>query len=313
MAGNLPRKIKSIHELLQLQGLPDTRHPLISVLNIAELKKVPKYGPDIVAATNFYFIGMSRFTQFCLKMKYGQQEYDFDKGVMSFIAPGQVFNFIGDQEDDMDRSGWLLLLHPDFLWNHPLALKIKQYEFFDYAVNEALFLSDNEEQTISGLFRNIEQEYSANIDKFSQGIIISLIESLLGYSERFYQRQFITRKITHHGIVSHLEAMLEKAFSPEALEMNGVPTVKDISGQLNISPNYLSSLLKTLTGNSTQQHIQEKIIEKAKEKLIMTDLSVNEIAFELGFEYPQSFSKLFKTKANISPLEFRKSGRFIKP
>lgn len=308
MAGNLPLKLKSINEFLQLRGLPDTKHPLVSVINITELKQQPK-NLDVVVTTDFYFIGMSRFTQTCLKMMYGQQEYDFDKGVMNFIAPGRVFGFNGDQEEEMNKSGWLLLLHPDFLWNHPLALKIKQYEFFEYTVNEALFLSDNEEQTINGLFKNIEQEYSTNIDPFSQGIIISLIESLLGYSARFYQRQFITRKITHHGIVSQLEALLEKAFSQEMLEENGIPTVKDISGQLNISPNYLSGLLKTLTGSSTQQHIQEKIIGKAKERLMMTDLSVNEIAFELGFEYPQSFSKLFKTKTNISPLAFRKSGR----
>lgn len=309
MAGNLPLKIKGVSELIQLRGLPGTRHPLISVINIAGLKELPKH-PDRMLTTDFYFIGMSRFTRSCVKMNYGQQEYDFDKGVMNFIAPGRVFSFDAGLVNEMNPSGWLLLLHPDFLWSHPLALKIKQYEFFDYSVNEALFLSDNEEQTISGLFKNIEQEYSANIDKFSQGIIISLIESLLGYSERFYQRQFITRKITHHGILSQLEVLLEKAFSPEAIEENGIPTVKDISARLNISPNYLSGLLKTLTGNSTQQHIHKKIIEKAKEKLVMTDLSVNEIAFELGFEYPQSFSKLFKTKTNISPLEFRKSGRF---
>ncbi|HEY9259898.1 AraC family transcriptional regulator [Chitinophaga sp.] len=309
MTGNLPLKIKGIQELLQLRGLPVTKHPLISVLNITELKERPK-NLDIVVTTDFYFIGMSKSTQSCLKMKYGQQEYDFDKGVMKFIAPGRVFSFNTDQVEEIDLDGWLLMVHPDFFWKHPLAFKIKQYEFFDYTVNEALFLSDNEEQTISGLFKNIEQEYSANIDKFSQGIIISFIESLLGYSERFYQRQFITRKITHHGIVSQLETLLEKIFSQKVLEENGVPTVKDISSQLNISPNYLSGLLKTLTGNSTQQHIQEKIIEKAKERLMMTDLSVNEIAFELGFEYPQSFSKLFKTKTNISPLEFRKSSRF---
>jgi AraC-like DNA-binding protein len=309
MAGNLPLKIKGINELVQLRGLPATKHPLISVINIAELQKRPEK-VDIAATTDFYFIGMGKFTHACLKMKYGQQEYDFDKGIMKFIAPGRVFSFNTDPVEELELSGWLLMLHPDFLWNHPLALKIKQYEFFDYSVNEALFLSDSEEQTISGLFKNIEQEYSTNIDKFSQGIIISLIESLLGYAERFYQRQFITRTITHHGIVSQLDALLEKAFSQEALEENGIPTVKDISTQLNISPNYLSGLLKTLTGNSTQQHIQEKIIEKAKERLMTTDLSVNEIAFELGFEYPQSFSKLFKTKTNISPLEFRKSGRF---
>ncbi len=309
MAGNLPLKIKGVNELLQLRGLPATKHPLISVIDIAGLKELPQQ-VDMPLTTDFYFIGMSRFTRSCVKMKYGQQEYDFDKGVMNFIAPGRVFSFDAGLAEEIDPSGWLLLLHPDFLWKHPLALKIKQYQFFDYTVNEALFLSDHEEQTIRGLFKNIEQEYSTNIDRFSQGIIISLIESLLGYSERFYQRQFITREITHHGILSQLEALLEKAFSREVLEKNGPPTVKDISSQLNISPNYLSGLLKTLTGNSTQQHIQEKIIEKAKEKLIMTDLSVNEIAFELGFEYPQSFSKLFKTRTNISPLGFRKSGRF---
>jgi len=308
MAGNLPLKIKGIHELLQLRGLPDTKHPLISVINIAELKEQPK-NLDRTVTTDFYFISMSKSTQSCVKMKNGHEEYDFDKGVMNFIAPGRVFSFKADQVEGMKPSGWLLLLHPDFLWSHPLALKIRQYEFFDYTVNEALFLSDNEEQIINGLFRNIEREYLTSIDKFSQGIIISFTEALLGYSERFYQRQFITRKITHHGIVGQLEALLEKAFSQEILKVNGIPTVKGISSQLHLSPNYLSSLLKTFTGNSTQQHIQEKIIEKAKERLIMTDLSVNEIAFELGFEYPQSFSKLFKTKTNVSPLEFRRSGR----
>ncbi|WP_343070987.1 helix-turn-helix transcriptional regulator [Chitinophaga qingshengii] len=229
---------------------------------------------------------------------------------MKFIAPGRIFSFNTDEVEDITLSGWLLMLHPDFLWNHPLAQKMRQYEFFDYSMNEALFLSDEEEQTMTGLFKTIAQEYSAHIDAFSQGIIISLIEAMLGYSARFYQRQFITRKITHHDIVRKLDALLEKAFTQDALEENGIPTVKDISRQLNISPNYLSGMLKTLTGNSTQQHIQERIIEKAKERLILTDLSVNEIAFELGFEYPQSFSKLFKTWTNMSPLAFRKAGRF---
>lgn len=309
MTGKLPTKIKGITELLRLRNLPDTKHPLITVLNIDELER-QSGDTDIVVTTDFYFIGMGNSAQSCLKMKYGQEEYDFDKGVMNFIAPGRVFGFNAGQDNDINRFGWLLLLHPDFLWNHPLALKMKQYEFFDYKVNEALFLSDSEEQVISGLFRNIWQEYSTSIDTFSQGIIISLIESLLGYAARFYQRQFITRKITNHSIINQLNTLLEKAFTTEALEENGIPTVKDISAQLNISPNYLSGLLKTFTGNSTQQHIQEKIIEKAKAKLIMTDLSVNEIAFELGFEYPQSFSKLFRTKTNLSPLAFRKAGRF---
>lgn len=301
MGKRVPLKIKRISELLQLRGLPATRHPLISVINIAELKQPPE-NADLLLCTDFYFIGMSAWTQSCIKMPH----YDFDKGVMNFIAPGRVFSFNVVQQE-MPRSGWLLLLHPDFLLNYP---GLKRYEFFDYAVNEALFLSEEEEQIVNGLFANIQREYSTNIDTFSRGIIISLIESLMKYAERFYQRQFITREVSHHSIVHQLGVILEAAFSREVLEKNGVPTVKDISGQLNLSPNYLSGVLKTLTGSSTQQHIQEKIIAKAKERLVMTDLSVNEIAFELGFEYPQSFSKLFRTRVKLSPLEFRKAERF---
>ncbi|MCW3463464.1 helix-turn-helix domain-containing protein [Chitinophaga nivalis] len=308
MSGNLPLKIKGISQLLQLRGLPKSKHPLIAVFDIATIKELPNH-LETPLTTDFYFIGLKQFLPCVVKMKYGQQEQDFDEGQMRFIAPGQVFSYYAYPTEEINQSGWLLLVHPDFLWNSPLAKKIKQYEFFGYSMHEALFLSEQEELTMKGLFRNIEQEYSTNIDQFSQGIIISLIESLLGYAERFYQRQFITRKITHHSIANQLEALLEKAFTPEILAQNGIPTVKYISGQLNISPNYLSSLLKMLTGNSTQQHIQEKIIEKAKERLVTTDLSVNEIAFELGFEYPQSFSKLFRTKTNYSPLAFRKFSR----
>lgn len=293
----LPIKIKSIQALLELRGLPASRHPLISVINIAELK-APAKEVDLRVTTDLYFIGMSHFTEGCVNLG----AYDFDKGVMNFIGPGRVFSFNAGQVQD----GWLLLLHPDYLWKHGLAARIKQFEFFDYAMNEALFLSEAEEQTITGLFKMIEQEYGNNIDTYSAGITIPLIETLLGYAERFYQRQFITREVSHHGIVGQLDALLENAFSREMLAKHGIPTVKGISARLNISANYLSGLLKTHTGSNTQQHIQAKIIEKAKEQLMMTDRSVNEIAFELGFEYPQSFSKLFKTKVQLTPLQFRR-------
>lgn len=200
-----------------------------------------------------------------------------------------------------------MMIHPDFLWNTPLAKNIHNYEFFDYSVTEALFLSDSEEEIINNIVRNIRKEYQSNIDKFSQNIIISQIETLLNYSERFYQRQFITRKVTNHQILDRLEAVLEGHFNSADLASIGLPTVQHIADELNISPNYLSSLLKMLTGESTQQHIHNKLIEKAKEKLSTSDLSVGEIAYELGFEHSQSFSKLFKAKTNISPLEFRKS------
>lgn len=188
-----------------------------------------------------------------------------------------------------------------------MAKKIKQYEFFDYSVNEALFLSEKEEEILNNIIRNIRQEYHSNIDQFSQDIIISQIETLLSYSERFYQRQFITRKITNHQILDRLETLLSDYFNSDDLATKGLPSVQYISDHLNVSPTYLRSVLKTLTGQSTQQHIHDKLIEKAKEKLTTTSLSVSEIAYELGFEHLQSFSKLFKTKTQVSPLEFRQS------
>jgi len=254
---------------------------------------------------DFYSISLKR--GFSAQIKYGQQEYDFDEGLMFFMSPGQVFRIEAEQNPVSKLSGWMLLVHPDFLWNTSLAKTIKRYEYFGYSVNEALFLSEKEEATITNIIQNIQQEYHANIDKFSQDIIIAQIELLLSYSERFYQRQFITRKIANHAILNRLEELLADYFNSDDLVNKGLPTVQSIADALNMSPNYLSGLLKVLTGQSTQQHIHEKLIEKAKEKLSTTDMSVTEIAYELGFEHPQSFSKLFKTKTNLSPSEFRHS------
>lgn len=240
-------------------------------------------------------------------MFYGQQQYDFDEGVMYFMAPNQLLRVSPSPQPDTQRSGWILLVHPDFLWNSSLAKKIKDYEYFGYSINEALFLSDKEERIITDIILNIKQEYHSNIDKFTQDIIISQIETLLNYAERFYQRQFITRKVTNHQILDRLEKLLDDYFNSDQVIAKGLPTVQYIAETLNVSPNYLSGLLKALTGQSTQQHIHDKLIEKAKEKLSTTTLSVSEIAYDLGFEHSQSFSKLFKTKTNFSPLEFRQS------
>ena len=253
---------------------------------------------------DFYYISLKK--GFRNKLFYGQQTYDFDEGMMYFVAPNQIIRGGGPSPDD-DLSGWILLIHPDLLWGSPLAKKIKQYEYFDYSVNEALFLSDKEQAIINDIVNNIKGEYHSNIDKFSQDIIISHLETLLNYSERFYQRQFITRKITNHQVLGRLEKLLADYFDSDDLVIKGLPTVQYISESLNISPNYLRGLLKTLTGQSTQQHIHNKLIDKAKEKLSTTDLSVSEIAYELGFEHSQSFSRFFKSKTNQSPLGFRQS------
>jgi AraC family transcriptional regulator, transcriptional activator of pobA len=298
------QRIKTIAEFHRFRELPKPEHPLISVIDVATIQ-YPSSGEPQHLVTDFYSIALKRIHNG--KMRYGQQEYDFDEGVMFFLAPGQVYSVEPYGTEFLKQSGWLLLIHRDFLWNTPLAKGIKQYEYFDYSVNEALFLSDKEEAVIVSIFQNIRQEYHSNIDKFSQSIIISQIETLLNYSDRFYQRQFITRKITNHKILNRLEDVLTSYFTGDTVATKGLPSVEYVAEQLNVSPNYLSGLLKVLTGQGTQQHIHNKLIEKAKEKLSTSDLSVSEIAYELGFEHPQSFSKLFKTKTNLSPLEFRQS------
>ena len=302
MASIHPHRIKTISEFHQLRNLPGPEHPLISVNNFEDIKHLGDDEPKSLIL-DFYSIALKRNIHG--KLKYGQQEYDFDEGIMFFISPGQVFSVIADKE--LKHSGWSLLVHPDFLWNTALGQKIKQYEYFSYSVHEALFLSKKEETAIINIMKQIRQEYRSNIDKFSQDVIIAQLELLLTYAERFYQQQFITRKINNHQILNRLEDTLSAYFNSDDLMQKGLPTVQYVAETLNVSPNYLSSLLKVLTGQSTQQHIHEKLIEKAKEQLSTSSLSVSEIAYALGFEHPQSFSKLFKTKTNLSPLQFRQS------
>ena len=300
MATIKPHRIQSITEVHRLMGLPKPQHPLIGIVDLSKLKN--DSGIDAVLF-DLYVISLKRG---CDKLHYGQQQYDFDEGLMAFMSPGQILR--GEEKGvPSNLEGWMLFIHPDFLWGTSLAQKIKKYDYFDYSVNEALFLSEKEETIINSIAGNIQNEYQANMDKFSQDIFISHLETLLNYAERFYQRQFITRKITNHRILDRLENLLSDYFNSDDLVSKGLPTVQYVSDSLNVSPTYLRSLLKTLTGKSTQQHIHDKLIEKAKEKLSTTDLSISEIAYELGFEHPQSFSKLFKTKTNQSPMEFRLS------
>lgn len=304
MPNKKPIRIKSISEFHRMRGLPPPHHPLISVVDFAAVK-LGSQEANLHLILDFYVVFIKR--EISCKLKYGQQQYDFDKGVMFFIGSNQIFGVEACPNANSQPEGWMLLIHPDFLWNTSLAKTIQQYEYFGYSVNEALFLSAKEEATMINTVRSIEQEYLSNIDKFSQNIIISQIETILNYAERFYQRQFITRKVTSHQILHRLEDLLNDYFSNDEITRTGLPTVQFISEKLNISPSYLSGLLKVLTGQTTQQHIHEKLIEKAKEKLSSTNLSVSEIAYELGFKHPQSFTKLFRNKTNQSPVAFRAS------
>jgi AraC-like DNA-binding protein len=297
-------RFNSIAEFHKMSGLPKPEHPLVSLVDYG-LVDYQTDDTEISWMQNFYSIGLKRNIQG--KFKYGQQQYDFDEGLMTFVAPKQVVSITLDKSQTTKPSGLLLFIHPDFLWNTNLAKAISKYDFFGYNVNEALFMSEKEETVITDILKNIQREYHSSIDKFTQNIIIAQIEQLLGYCDRFYQRQFITRTKSNHQILARVETILDNYFNDENLIEKGSPTAQYLAEQLFLSPNYLGSLLKSLTGNSTQTHIHEKLIAKAKEKLSTTTLTVSEIAYELGFEHSQSFSKLFKTKTNQSPLEFRQS------
>ena len=296
--------INSIAEKHRLLSLPEPLHPLVSVIRISDTRFTDNPIWEQFSV-NFYCISLKR--NISAITKYGQQYYDYNKGVMTFVAPKQIMSLDAAQTDPLNpASGYALLVHPDFLYKHPLATTIKNYGFFSYAVNEALHLSDKEEKNIAEIFQKIDEEYQ-HIDRHTQDIILSQIDLLLNYSNRFYERQFITRKAVNHDVLTKMEQLLNDYFDNHESLKNGPPSVESLASQLNFSPHYLSDLLRSLTGQSAQQHIQDKLIDKAKEYLTVTNLSVAEIAYHLGFGYPQSFNKLFKKKTTLSPLEFRQT------
>ena len=300
---NTPLNMDSLSDMHRAFSLPAPAHPLISFINGATSRVITSHLPS---SHVLHFYKISYKPSLGGKLKYGQGYYDFDEGGLLFAAPHQIIGNHGNNDAEV-CSEYTLLIHPDFLWNYPLAKKIKQYGFFSYATNETLHLSDKEKETVISIFKIIEEELNSRIDDFSQDVIISQIELLLNYANRFYKRQFITRKAVSSDLLQTLEDILDEYFNTEVSLNGGIPTVHYLADKLNISPSYLSDMLRALTGQNAQQHIHHKLIDKAKEKLATTNLSVSEIAYHLGFEHPQSFNKLFKTKTNLSPLAFRRS------
>jgi AraC-like DNA-binding protein len=298
---NSPFRINSISELHRMLGLPKPLHPLISLIDNTTMVLDETYF-NASFLFNFYKISFKKTLKGVIS--YGQGYYDFDEGGLMFTAPNQLISIIGD---DKEYEGFSLLLHPDFIRNYPLGKNIKSYGFFSYEANEALHLSDKEKSIILSVLDNIQQELNGTIDDFSQDLMISYIEVLLNYSNRFYKRQFITRKAVNNDLLVKMEDVLSNYFDKEEPLDNGLLTVEYLAQHLNVSPRYLSDMLRSLTGQNAQQHIHEKLIEKAKEYLSTSHLTVAEIAYQLGFEHPQSFSKIFKKKTNVTPLEFRTS------
>ncbi|MGU3374988.1 helix-turn-helix domain-containing protein [Chryseobacterium sp. M5A1_1a] len=298
---NSPLKISSISELHSLLQLPGPLHPLVSLMDNERMS----INNDLLGKSfllNFYKISY-KFSMNGKKMGYGQGYYDFNEGGMMFTAPGQILS----PEENAEYCGYTLVVHPDFIRNYPLGKNIKNLGFFSYDTNEALHLSDHEKSIITGLLDSIKNELHTAIDEVSQDVIVSYIEVLLNYSNRFYKRQFITRKAVNSDFLTKIETILEDYFNEQKTLTHGLPTVDFLASELNLSPHYLSDMLRNLTGQNAQQHIHEKLIEKAKEYLTATNFSVSEVAYALGFEHPQSFNKLFKKKTNETPLNYRQS------
>lgn len=302
MKATMPSPITSVSAMHKYVNLKGPTHPLVSVINLADIEHNPAHiGQSLTY--HFYSVAIKKNVEG--KVRYGQQYYDFDEGMMTFVAPHQVISI--DKHTPIKMDGLMLMIHPDFFQNYPLARRIKEYGFFSYSVHEALHLSPDEEETVAQLMQNIEREGRKSIDVFTQDLMVSSIDLLLNYCNRFYNRQFITRKVASHDIDSKLERLLDDYFESDQLAITGPPSVEFVAEALHLSPNYLSDMLRSHTGQNTQQHIQHKVLDKAKEALTTTALSVSEIAYQLGFAHPQSFTKLFKSKTNFSPLAYRQS------
>ncbi|MFT3979270.1 MAG: helix-turn-helix transcriptional regulator [Ferruginibacter sp.] len=299
----MEREIYHIHTISQLheaQNLPKPIHPLISIVDVSQWVIEEKW-IGVKTTADLYSIALK--DKSCGLM-YGRHLYDFDEGVLIFTAPRQV-NGVTKAQKLNEINGWMLFFHPDLIRNTPLAGIIGNYKFFDYDVYEALHLSATEQQTITDCVTMIKNEISENIDSHSQTIIASSLELMLNLSARYYERQFITRKKNNSDVVIQIEKLLKEYFKSDELNEKGLPAVKYLAAKVHLSPNYLSDLLRKETGMNTQDHIHHYLIEEAKKILLGTNKSISEIAYRLGFEYPQYFSKLFKQKTGNTPQEFR--------
>lgn len=292
--------IATISELNKLLGQEEPAHPLITIIDYSKVD-FTQYS-NIRVSMGFYTIMEKNLCPG--EMRYGRNYYDFQEGSLFFMAPNQVVS-MEDPEETEDIYGWGLVFHPELIRGSSLSAKMKDYNFFSYNVYEALHLSEKEKGKLYEIVQDIQAELEQNIDKHSKTLIVSTLELLLNYSNRYYDRQFITRSESNKDIIADFEGMLGAYFVSEELLSQGFPSVKYFAEQLHLSPNYLSDLLKKETGKNGTEHIQIHVVELAKDRLLSSSVSVSEIAYDLGFEYPQYFSKLFKKNTGQTPAEYR--------
>lgn len=290
-------KIDSIAQYNAMRGMT-TKHPLVAVIDVSKAQPMPARSFNF----GFYAVGLKELN--LGQLRYGRRHYDYQEGSLIFIAPGQVVGLQYGVEPFAPK-GWILLFHPDLISGTPLGKHMQDYSFFSYDVNEALHLSEKEKSIVIDCFSKIEYELDQNIDKYSKGLIASNIELLLNYCTRFYDRQFITRENSNKGILERLEALMTGYFSSDKPQLEGLPSVAYCAEALHLSPNYFGDLVKKETGRSAQEYIQSKVIDVAKERVFDRNKSVSEIAYELGFKYPQHFTRLFKQKTGVTPNDYR--------
>jgi AraC-like DNA-binding protein len=294
-------RVETISQLHEMIGYEKPMHPLISLIEMSQIPVMPVI--ECRVAPGFYSISLKDGDE--CRIKYGRQSYDFQERTLMFMAPDHVVEAFS-APDDMAMDSWILAFHPDLLRRSLLGKKMGEYSFFSYDSHEALHLSEEERRIVTGLALAIKEEYGRNKDEHSQELILSNLELLLNYCKRFYGRQFITRSNASKDVVARFEEYLRAWFESGKAESAGLPTVKICGEAMHYSPNYLSDLLKKETGKTTQEHIHFQLIEKAKTLLLGTEEPVNRIAASLGFEYPQHFSKLFKSTTGMSPVEYRR-------
>ncbi len=294
-------EVKTVSKAHEMFGLKKPKHPLVTVYRHNEIVQNPELTGKTISIDLYQIMYKDCKTG---SFNYGRNTYDFQEGTLLFTQPGQVIT-VPEWEDHEATSGWSILFHPDLIRKSELGKHIDQYSFFSYDVNEALHISDDEKATIRDIRDKIVKEYSLNIDKHSQKLIIANIEILLDYCTRYYDRQFYTRTNINKDLVSRFENLLKNYYKSEDQLLKGLPSVSYCGEKLNMSSNYLSDLLKKETGRNAQEHIHLLVIEKAKTRLLNSGESIAQIAYGLGFEYPQHFSKIFKKKVGISPAAYR--------
>ena len=290
-------KLNNVSEYNNIRGM-QTLHPLITVIDLSKAKPMP------ARTFNFGLYAVYLKELNCGELKYGRKNYDYQEGTLVFIAPGQVLG-VQPKVTTFEAKGWALLFHPDLIKGTHLGKNIQDYSFFSYDVNEALHISEQERQVVLECFRKIEFELSHSIDKHSKRLIISNIELFLNYCVRFYDRQFITREHVHTGVIESFETLLNDYFRSEKPQETGIPTVGYFAEQLLLSANYFGDLVKKETGKSAQEYIHTKLVDVAKEKIFNPTKSISEVAYELGFKYPQHFTRFFKQQVGSTPNEYR--------